>query len=141
MRISDWSSDVCSSDLLAAANGRALITGYWGGYVVVQVTEGGALGVLRYPSGLLPCYLRRSGRATALACDVTDLAAPGPGRVNFEEIGRILASGDARGRNTCLVGVEELIAGECLVVDRLGARIERWWSPWDHVTPDRKSVG
>src|SRR3546814_20712185 len=52
---------------LAAANGRALITGYWGGYVFVHVTEGGALCVLRDPSGLLPCYLRRSGRATALA--------------------------------------------------------------------------
>src|SRR3546814_13490574 len=51
---------------LAAANGRALITGYWGGYVFVHVTEGGALCVLRDPSGLLPCYLRRSGRATAL---------------------------------------------------------------------------
>src|SRR3546814_13598635 len=40
---------------LAAANGRALITGYWGGYVFVHVTEGGALCVLRDPSGLLPC--------------------------------------------------------------------------------------
>ncbi|SBV32738.1 Asparagine synthase [uncultured Sphingopyxis sp.] len=126
---------------LAAANGRALITGYWGGYVFVHVTEDGALYVLRDPSGLLPCYLRRSGRATALACDVTDLAAPGLGRVNFEEIGRILASGDARGRNTCLAGVEELIAGECLVVDQRSSRIERWWSPWDHVAPRKMSTG
>lgn len=125
---------------LAAANGRALLTGYWGGYVFVHVTQGGALYVLRDPSGLLPCYIRRSGAATALAGDVTDLAVPGPGRIDFEEIGRILASGDARGRNTCLVGVEELIAGECLVVDRLGARIERWWSPWDHVAPNKMSL-
>src|SRR3546814_1707588 len=32
---------------LAAANGRALITGYWGGYVFVHVKEGGALCVMR----------------------------------------------------------------------------------------------
>ena len=120
---------------LAAANGRALITGYWGGYVFVHVTDGGALYVLRDPSGLLPCYIRRSGAAMALAGDVTNLVVPGPNRINFEEIGRILASGDARSAKTCLVGIEELIAGECLVVDQHGARVERWWTPWDHVLP------
>lgn len=92
---------------LAAANGRALISGYWGSYVFVHVTDGGGLYVMRDPSGLLPCYLRRTGAATALAGDITDLAATGPGRIDFEEIGRILASGDARGRNTCIVGIED----------------------------------
>ena len=125
---------------LAAANGRALLTGYWGGYIFVHVTQGGALYVLRDPSGLLPCYIRRAGVETALAGDVTDLAVPGPGRIDIEEIGRILASGDARGRKTCLVGVEELIAGECLIVDRLAATIEPWWSPWDHVAPRKMSI-
>ena len=124
---------------LAAANGRALISGYWGSYVFVHVTDGGGLYVMRDPSGLLPCYFRRTGAGTALAGDITDLAVPGAGQIDFEEIGRILASGDARGRNTCLVGIEELIAGECLLVDRLGAKIERWWSPWDHVAPSRVS--
>ncbi|KTE17802.1 asparagine synthase C-terminal domain-containing protein [Sphingopyxis sp. H115] len=126
-------------DALAAGHGRALITGYWGGYVFVHVTESGAAYVLRDPSGLLPCYIRRSGEATTLAGDITNLVVPGSGQINFEEIGLILASGDARGRNTCLVGVEELIAGECLVVDQGGSRIERWWSPWDHVAPNKMS--
>lgn len=138
VRICEWTGVAGSA--LAAANGRALITGYWGGYVFIHVTEDGALHVLRDPSGLLPCYIWRSGAATALAGDVTDLAVPGPGRIDFEEIGRILASGDARGRNTCLVGVEELIAGECLVVDGLRSRIERWWSPWDHVAHTKMSL-
>ncbi len=133
VRVRDWAG--VDGSALVAANGRELINGYWGGYVFVHVAEDGALYVLRDPSGLLPCYIRRSGCATALAGDVTDLVVPEPGRIDFEEIGRILASGDARGRNTCLVGVEELIAGECLVVDRRSARIKRWWSPWDHVTP------
>ena len=122
-------------DALAAADGQALITGYWGGYVFVHVAEDGALYVLRDPSGLLPCYIRRCGAATAMAGDVTDLAAPGPDRINFEEVGRVLASGDARSAKTCLVGIEELIAGECLVADRQRVRIERWWSPWIHVAP------
>ncbi|MHA4836618.1 asparagine synthase-related protein [Sphingopyxis sp. MSC1_008] len=139
VRVRDWAG--VDGSALVAANGRELINGYWGGYVFVHVAEDGALYVLRDPSGLLPCYIRRSGRATALAGDVTDLVVPEPGRIDFEEIGRILASGDARGRNTCLVGVEELIAGECLVVDRRSARIERWWSPWDHVTPRGMSFG
>src|SRR3546814_3612241 len=105
---------------LAAADGRALISGYWGSYVFVHVAEGGTLYVLRDPSGLLPCYIQRSGPATALAGDIRDLAVPGPGRIDVEEIGRILASGDARGRKPCLVGIEELLAGERSEERRVG---------------------
>ncbi|WP_037515040.1 asparagine synthase-related protein [Sphingopyxis sp. LC81] len=140
VRVHEGAGAGADGSALAASSGRALLTGYWGGYIFVHVTQGGALYVLRDPSGLLPCYIRRAGVETALAGDITDLAVPGPGRIDFEEIGRILASGDARGRKTCLFGVEELIAGECLIVDRLGAMIEPWWSPWDHVAPRKMSV-
>src|SRR3546814_7739370 len=55
--------------------------------------------------------------------------------VDFEEIARVIASGDARGRRTCLRGIDELIAGECIVIDRSHVSIEPWWTPWDHVDP------
>ncbi|MGH6649980.1 MAG: asparagine synthase-related protein [Sphingopyxis sp.] len=113
--------------------GRGLLGGYWGGYVVVHVGPDDVVRIFRDPSGLLPCYFRIGAEGVALGGSILNLAAPGPDAVDFPELACILAGGDLRGRKTCLAGVEELIAGECLVFDRGRATTEPWWSPWDHV--------
>ncbi|OWR01249.1 asparagine synthetase B family protein [Sphingopyxis witflariensis] len=133
VRVRKWTGTRGSA--LAANNGQSLLGDYWGGYVFVHVDDGRTAHVLRDPSGLLPCYVRRGRDRVVLAGDITDLASPGPRQVNFHEIARILASGDARGRITCIVDVEELIAGECLTVEKEELRVEQWWTPWDHVAP------
>lgn len=92
--------------------------------------------VLRDPSGARPCYYRRDASGVTLASDITALAAPGKGRANFEEIGRLLAGIDAPTRRTCVAGIEELVAGECLIVGDGEVTIESWWSPWGHVEPN-----
>lgn len=125
------------SEKLLANCGRALLADYWGGYVVVHKGTDGRVIVLRDPSGILPCYVRRGETGVAIAGDITDLAEPQPGRVDFREVARLLASGDARGRRTCIEGVDELIAGECLVVSQSDIRTETWWTPWNHVEPAR----
>lgn len=119
---------------LEESGGRSLLRDYWGGYVMLWTDAGGRVTVLRDPSGIMPCYIRRNLTGLTLAADITDLANRGPRAVDFDEIARLLASADAPGRRTCVAGVEELVAGECLVVADGSAFIESWWSPWDHVT-------
>lgn len=121
-------------DALAANDAQRLLRQYWGGYLMVHADPAGLVRIFRDPSGLLPCYVRRDHGRVTLAGSITDLAKPAPGAANLDEIARILAGGDLRGRQTCVSGVEELIAGECFIVGRGESRTERYWSPWDHVS-------
>ena len=134
------SSRVQNLEAAAAADliknrGSSLLSGYWGGYLLVNVGQE-TVHVLRDPSGALPCYVRREPDRIILAGDIRDLAEPRPGAVDYRELARILASGDARGRKTCLTGVEELIAGECLVVEGSKVSTEDWWSPFGSLEYD-----
>src|SRR3546814_9744002 len=76
MRISDWSSDVCSSDLVAT-RGQALLNRYWGGYVALTIGDDATLSVVRDPSGMMPCYVRRTPDGAILASDMPALAERG----------------------------------------------------------------
>lgn len=125
----------CGGPYLAADKGRRLLRDYWGGYVFVQGGRDGVARVFRDPSGALPCYVKREADRIILAGDITELALPGSGQVDFGEVARVLSSGDARGRRTCIDGIEELIAGECLIVRDGAVALENWWTPWDHVVP------
>lgn len=120
------------ADRLMDDRGRRLLGGYWGGYVIVHVGPDDAVRIFRDPSGQLPCYFRTGPDGVALAGTISNLAARGANAIDFEELACILAGGDLRGRKTCLAGIEELIAGECLVLNRGRATTEAWWSPWDH---------
>lgn len=120
---------------LVAGKGGQLLGECWGGYVLVQRGGSGAVRVFRDPSGALPCYFKREAARVTCASDVALLASPASGQVNFAEVARILASGDARGRRTCITGVKELIAGECIVIRGDGIDIETWWAPWDYICP------
>lgn len=120
---------------LAADKGRALLRNFWGGYVFVHIGRDGVARIFRDPSGALPCYVKYEPDGVEIAGDITELASPGSGAVHFGEVARVLSSGDARGRSTCIEGIEELIAGECLAVADGKVALESWWVPWDHVTP------
>lgn len=126
---------------LCADRGRALLSDFWGGYLLLHVDSSGAVHVLRDPSGALPCYFRREPDRVILAGDIRDLVAPGAGAVDYRELARTLASGDARSCKTCLSGVEELVAGECLVAEEDAVRTESWWSPFDHMAASGADLG
>ena len=125
----------CPGQVLTAEKGRKLLTDFWGGYVFVHIGRNGAVTIFRDPSGALPCYVKREADGISIAGDITELASPGSGAVDLGEVARVLSSGDARGRRTCIEGIEELIAGECLAVADGKVALESWWTPWDHVTP------
>lgn len=133
--------DYASAAKLCEDRGCALLSHFWGGYLFVHADRAGAIHVLRDPSGALPCYFRREAARLILAGDIRDLVAPGAGVVDYRELARTLASGDARGRKTCLAGVEELVAGECLIAEDGATRIETWWSPFDHIVHSGADLG
>src|SRR3546814_4047930 len=69
MRISDWSSDVCSSDLNAPAGNPHLVIGPW--YHGQEITEASALGAIKWgqDTGL---WFRRKVLAPFLAQYLVD---------------------------------------------------------------------
>src|SRR3546814_16019509 len=89
MRISDWSSDVCSSDLLNR---------YWGGYVALTIGDDATLSVVRDPSGMMPCYVRRTPDGAILASDMPALAERGQVDVDHGALARTFAGIDPIGR-------------------------------------------
>ena len=136
VRVAEFDAD----DVLAiqASGGRSLLDDFWGAYVAVLTGANGTVSVLRDPSAQMPCYYRSEAGYLDLASDVTKLARRGPQAVNFVAIGRLLASIDAIGRETCISGVMELLPGECITTTPGGHAISEWWSPWPWAAPERQ---
>src|SRR3546814_992805 len=61
MRISDWSSDVCSSDLIIEAVGRALAVGHL--LVIIVESDRGEAGLAFVEIGAAEQVLREAGAA------------------------------------------------------------------------------
>lgn len=118
--------------------GTYLLRHYWGGYVAVLPRADGSVHVLRDPSGLMPCYVRRRAESMFLASDIGALAAPGSARIDFNAITAIMASVDRRGRRTGIAGIEELLPGERLIIEGASNRTEQAWSPFDYVRPPHR---
>mgnify|MGYP001465276791 CR=1 FL=1 len=118
---------------IVETQGRALLSDYWGAYIAVLRCADGSVSVLRDPSGMMTCYMRRNADRVTLASDLTTIAAPGHAVIDYESLARMLAGIDLLGRRAGIAGVEELLPGERLVVNAAGTRVEQAWSPWDHV--------
>lgn len=134
-RITEFAADEVLA--IRASGGRSLLGDFWGAYVAVLTGVDGSVSVLRDPSAQMPCYYRSEAGYLALASDVTQLAQRGHQAVNFIEIGKLLASVDAIGRETCISGVMELLPGECITTTPGGHTISEWWSPWPWTAPER----
>lgn len=116
-------------------HGGALLADYWGGYVALLIDDDCTFRILRDPSGMMPCYMRRGDGRVALASDMTALAKPGDAAVDYSALARMFAGIDVIGRKTGIAGIEELFPGERLAITTDGSLIEQAWSPWDHVRP------
>lgn len=130
--------DPAERQRILQTRGGALLANYWGGYVALLIGDDGTLSVLRDPSGMMPCYMRRDAGRVALASDMTALATPGDSVVDFGALARMFAGIDVIGRRTGIAGIEELFPGERLTVTSSASRVEQAWSPWDHVAPTAK---
>lgn len=118
---------------IVETRGASLLNEYWGGYVALFIEPSGGAHMLRDPSGMLPCYVSRSGASLHAASDMPALVEPGGAKVDFSVLARMFASVDALGRETGIAGIEELLPGECLSATTNGTTINAAWSPWTHV--------
>ncbi|MBE1527937.1 asparagine synthase (glutamine-hydrolyzing) [Sphingopyxis sp. OAS728] len=125
--------DPSAQQRIIATRGASLLDEYWGGYVALFIEPNGGVHMLRDPSGMLPCYVARSGASVRAASDMPALVEPGAARVDFSVLARMFASVDALGRKTGIAGIEELLPGECLSTTSTGSAINTAWSPWTHV--------
>lgn len=116
-------------------HGASLLADYWGGYVALLIDDDCTLRILRDPSGMMPCYMRRGDGQVTLASDMIALAEPGRSVVDYSVLARMFAGIDVIGRKTGVAGIEELLPGERLTVTTAGSSIDQAWSPWDHVRP------
>src|SRR3546814_1716248 len=62
---------------IVATRGQALLNRYWGGYVALTIGDDATLSVVRDPSGMMPCYVRRTPDGAILASDMHALAERG----------------------------------------------------------------
>ncbi|HWU49660.1 MAG TPA: asparagine synthase C-terminal domain-containing protein, partial [Asticcacaulis sp.] len=128
--------DAATALNILSTRGRSLLSSHWGQYVAISRSpESGDTHVLRDPSGGLPCYILRHRDAIYIGSDIALLFSAARTRpsVDSTRLLRFLFAFDLRTPETCLAGVEELLAGCAL--DLGGARNASTpvWSPWDHV--------
>jgi asparagine synthase (glutamine-hydrolysing) len=107
------------SDALAAA--EALCRALWGRYVAFLPTAAGEVGVLRDPTGALPCHhLHQAGVDLVFSWLEDVLALPGlPARppLDWDHLARFaLQGGEPGDRATALAGVRQLLPGELLTL-------------------------
>ncbi|MFT4077480.1 MAG: asparagine synthase-related protein [Asticcacaulis sp.] len=123
-----------------ASAGASLLNTVWGGYVSFVEPEGGAIAIMRDPSGLMPCYYVRVGDSVVIGSDIEALCEAGyVPSVNWSFLPRHLYCRDLRTPETALIGVTELLAGHCLLVKGEMTSIRPVWSPWDHAGIDQRS--
>lgn len=106
----------------------------WGSFLELSSDVSGTM-IARDPSGMLPCYVARSGDSTVFASDATLLSHLIPQHISWSHIAAFLATDGMRCRATCLANVEELLPGTCERLDD-GMRTTLW-SPWMFVRPSR----
>lgn len=123
------------SRAIVETRGKALLDRYWGGYVALLIGDDGNLSVIRDPSGMMPCYVHRGASVITLASDMGALAERAAVTIDYDAIARMFAGIDTIGRRTGIVGIDELLPGERLLVTPNGSLIEQAWSPWDHIRP------
>ncbi|MGN6424315.1 MAG: hypothetical protein ACTHLA_13490 [Asticcacaulis sp.] len=110
---------------------ESLLRDYWGAYLALEC-DANSITVFRDPGGQTPCYVFRRDDALILFSRLTDVI----------ELGWITPSPDVVGmthylkcpgfplQTTCLSGVNELLPGMGLRIDRSGVSLQMLWSPW-----------
>ena len=131
--------DSIAQSLAAGARntgGRLLVTSAWGDYVSF-IQDGVETNILRSPSGRLHAYRCRSDGLVFIASDCDMLLALGVATptIDWGFVAGYLAFPHLLGASTGISNVDEILAGELMVVGSTAMHNEQIWSPWDHVLP------
>ncbi len=133
--------DLCTSSTQIA---NTLTRNYWGGFIALHSHPGsGQWCVLRDCSGSLPCYYSSVRGITLATSDARHLYScsiwrreSGPRatpRINWQYLSRFLQDSQLPIRDTGLVGVQELLAGEALISREGEPQVEMTWNPANFV--------
>lgn len=121
------------------SGGRALMTRCWGDYIgFSRDTATPVVMAMRSPPGGMPAYRATLEAATLVSSSVELLIALGIApTIDWSFVAQHLGFPHLRGRRTGLAGIDEIIAGECLMVGRDRTRRIALWTPWRLVGPER----
>lgn len=122
------------TDSMLANQGRGIVSDYWGRYVMIwRSTADGSFRLLRDPCGGIPCFGATFGGARIYFSRTADFSALGLGelRLDMNAMRRFLLRPDLANRETCLAGVSEVFAGECVEIDT--AFVEHRFAYWNPV--------
>lgn len=133
--------DLCTSSPHVA---DTLTRNYWGGFIALHSQPGsGQWCVLRDCSGALPCYYSSIDGVTLATSDARHIFSssiwrresrlPACPRINWHYFSRFLQDSQLPIRETGLLGVQELLAGEALVTRERDPQIEMIWNPANFV--------
>src|SRR3546814_1018775 len=132
MRISDWSSDVCSSDLILDIRCPAeVLQHYWGSYSLCFESDD-RVEIMRDPSGMLPCYYGSWDDIFYVASDVPLLceASGQQQAIDWHEPGRKFYVNGLPHRTTALAGIFQLFPGMTQKIVQGRAEEPIIGSPW-----------
>ncbi|WP_342251635.1 asparagine synthase-related protein [Sphingomonas sp. OTU376] len=113
-----------------------LSTGFWGNYLLLQVSSIGSVVFFRDPGGALPCYVRETPERMLLFSDLGVARAAGitSFAVDWANVAACLFWPTMRTRQTSLEQVYEIPQGWSLGVGGPDfSQLRQIWSPWDHV--------
>ena len=113
---------------------------YWGGFIALHSQPGSDQWcVLRDCSGSLPCYYTSIRGVTLVTSDARNFYSrsnwsresgpPATARINWQYLSRFLQDSQMQIRDTGLIGVQELLAGETLTSREQGPQAEMTWNP------------
>lgn len=124
----------CLDELVHSDPVECLRDRFWGGYVALLV-DGGALTLLRDPSGAMPCYRIPIAGGWAAASDVSLLVQAGllKPEIAWKEMPRFLAARDLPASATAIENVRELLPGTYERIEAGKAKSNSFWSPWNYV--------
>jgi len=124
------SPTVDTDDCMLAA--RRLAGSFWGAFVALIRIPGGDWGVLRDPSGHMPCFYTVGSNLTMLGSDATTISNCSRGNASIDRALLLdhLVFGNLQGAQTPLRDLLELLPGEFLPGRNPTLKIAAW-SPWD----------
>ncbi len=123
-----------------STNGRSLLKHVFGSYVAIWREGGdGAWQLMRDPSATQPVLFHHESGFTIIGSDVASMEATGlvPLRIDWPMVAHQLRYSQVPTAQTCLVGISELLPGQCARLDPEAATVRQVWSPWTFRRPTR----
>ena len=131
-RPADIDLSAAEGDRILQTGGQALMDDYWGRYVAVLPRGDHGACLLRDPSGMLPCYVRRLAGVAVFFSWLEDLLAFTPdapvARVNWGAIAAVTSLGHLGGHRTALEGVSQVLPGQLTPLDEGAPAPATLWS-------------